>query len=1074
MSDSPLTDKDRGGIIGWMVRNRITPNIMMLTCLLGGLFMATRIKQEVFPEFSPDTVSVRVAYPGASPEEVEQGIILAVEEAIRGVDGVKEITAVASEGSGMVTAELTEDADRQKTYQDIQQEVDRIRTFHGDVEDPVVTLNVRKREVVELLLHGQVKEAPLRETAELVRDRLLQHEGISQVELVGAREYEIQIELTEEARRRYNLTIDELARRIRRAALETPGGKIETTGGEILLRVTERRDWARQFARLPILVEPDGTLLRLEQIADVREDFEDTDAEATFAEIVEKPEKRSAGGEDGDSLAVVEDRAIGVEVFRIGEQTPIGVSDAVKEAMAEIEKDLPAGINWSIRQDRSDIYRQRLELLLRNAFLGLILVLLLLGLFLEFRLAFWVTMGIPTSFLGGMLFLPWMDVSINMISMFAFIIALGIVVDDAIVAGENIYEYRQKGMGLLAAAIQGAKDITLPVTFSILTNVVAFLPLYFVPGFIGKIWRVIPLVVCTVFLISLVEALFILPAHLAHVKRKQRTGLSKFLHDRQQAFMAAFRRFVQHRYGPFLRLCMHYRSVTLAVGVGILIITLAYIGSGHLKFILMPRVESDVSVVTATLPYGSAMSKMRQVRRDLVQAGKEVIEEHGGRKLSEGIFSRIRDNQVEIRIYLTDPKIRPITTSRLTELWRKQSGAMPDLESLKFESDRGGPGGGRALTVELRHRNIQTLDRASEALAEKLSQFTAVKDIDDGYTPGKRQLDFRITPWGQSLGLTAEDLAGQIRHNFQGVEAIRQQRGRNEVTVRIRRAQQQRVGEYDIERMIVQTPTGGQVPLADVATVTRGRAYTTIDRRNAARTVTVTADVEPIGETATVKADLDREILPQLERDFPGLTAGYQGRQADAKESLQALVRGMLMALVAIYVLLAIPFRSYTQPIVVMLAIPFGVVGATAGHLIMGYNLSIISLMGIVALSGVVVNDSLVLIDYANRLVRQEGLTPFEAVCQAGVRRFRPIMLTTLTTFGGLAPMIFETSRQARFMIPMALSLGYGILFATCITLVFIPAMYLVLEDIRVLLRKLGSLWPSDEVLPDPAEQEPV
>ena len=1016
-----------GGTIGWMVRNRVTPNILMLTALVGGLFMTTQIKQEVFPEFSLDLVTVRVPYPGASPEEVEQGIVLVVEEAIRGLEGVKEVTAVASEGFGQVTAELLESADRQKAYQDIQQAIARVDTFPDDAEEPEISLNVMRREVLEVEIYGAVSEVTLREAAEYVRDRLLSQAGITQVELSGAREQEIHVEVAQETLRRYGWTLADVAQALRVTAVEIPGGKVETRGGEILLRLTERRDWAGEFGRLPVLTQADGTKLRVEDIAEVREGFRDTDEEATF------------NGE----------RAIGVEVYRIGDQTPIGVSEAVHEAMDQIETELPEGIEWSVRNDRSEVYKQRLELLLKNAFMGLVLVLVTLGLFLEFRLAFWVTMGIPVSFLGGLLFLPLMDVSINMMSLFAFIIALGMVVDDAIVAGENIYEYRQKGMGLVEASIRGARDVAMPVTFSILTNIAAFLPLLFVPGMMGKTWKVIPMVVCTVFTISLSEAIWILPSHLAHARTRAEGGIAARLHGWQQAFSRGFMRFVEKGYVPFLDVALHHRALTLALGAGLLVLTLGYVKSGRMGFVLMPKVEADVSVVTATLPFGTSMDQMRQVREHLERAGEAVVAEHGGEKLCEGVFAIIRENQVEVRLYLTEPEVRPIGTAVVTELWRERAGAVSGAESVRFESDRGGPGGGAALTVELSHRDIETLDRASEALAARLAEFSVVKDIDDGYAPGKRQLNFRITAQSGSLGLTAREIATQVRYAFQGAEAIKQQRGRNEVTVRVRRPEGERVSEYDVERMILRTPAGGQAPLLEVAKVERGRAYTAINRRDGRRTVTVTADVSPQGETSRVQAALDGEVLPGLARDFAGLTYGYEGRQADMAESLAVLTKGMLAALVVIYVLLAIPFRSYVQPVIVMLSIPFGIIGAVLGHLLMGYTLSIISLMGMVALAGVVVNDALVLIDYANRLVREEGLSYREAARQSAARRFRPVLLTTLTTFGGLAPMIFETSRQARFMIPMALSLGYGILFATAITLVLIPTLYVLLSDLR-------------------------
>ncbi len=1024
------------GPIAWMTHNRVTPNLLMIVFLVGGFFMATRIKQEVFPEFDLGIVTIQVAYPGSSPEEVEQGIILVIEEAIRGLDGIKEITATASEGMGMVTAELEEGGNQQRIYQDIKQEIDRIVTFPLDAEEPEVSLRIIRREVLQVQLYGDTTEWVLRELAEQVRDRLLQDPQITQVDLVGARRYEVAVEVDQNTLRTYDLTLDDIAERIRATSVEIPGGTLETQAGDILLRVNERRDWAREFATIPLITTADGAVLTLGDVADIRDTFEETDRYATFNGLP----------------------AVGLGVYRVGEQTPIGVSDAARAAMGEIEKDLPPGVEWAINRDRSDIYRQRLELLLKNAFYGLTLVLILLGLSLELRLAFWVTMGIPISFLGCFLFLPSMDVTINMISMFAFIIALGIVVDDAIVVGENIYEHRLQGMSFMRAAILGTREVLLPVTFSILTNIVAFLPLSFVPGVMGKIWRTIPLVVITVFAISWVEALLILPCHLAHGRHRpvKKRGLIAGL---QYGFSTFLDWFINKVYARFLDLCIRMRMIVIAISAAVLIIVIGYVNSGRIGVILMPRVESDSAVVTALLPYGSPVSKAQEVRRKLLTAAQDIATVNGGDKLVDGIFALIDENEVEIRVYLTKPKIRPISTTEFTQQWRQRTGPITGLESLLFESDRGGPGGGAALTIELSHRNIDVLDRASAALAERLADFANVKDIDDGFSPGKKQLDFSLTEEGHSLGLTQMTLARRLRNAFYGAEALRQQRGRNEVRVKVRLPREQRTRQYDLQHLLVRTPNGTDAPLTQIAEIKRGRAYTAITRRNGRRTVTVTANVEPISQTSQLQTTLMAEVLPQLAKDFPGLTYGWEGRQQDMSESTTSLFEGLILALFAIYALLAIPFRSYYQPLIVMIAIPFGIVGAVLGHIIMGYSLSLLSLMGVVALSGVVVNDSLVLIDYANRKTR-DGLCAFDAIHQAGVRRFRPILLTTLTTFGGLAPMIFETSRQARFMIPMAISLGFGILFATTITLVIVPCLYSVAEDIRrffVALRPTSS-----------------
>jgi len=1040
----------RGGPIAWMVKNHVTPNILMLVLLVGGLYLAINIKKEVFPEFSEDMVSITMAYPGASPEEVEQGIILAIEEAVRGLEDLEEVTSTASEGRGRVVAELLSSANGQKIYQDIQQEIARIITFPEDAEEPQIELSTHRRRVLAMQIYGAVSEKVLREITEQVRDRLLQNPGITQVELQGTRSYEVTVEIPEENLRAYRLTLGDVAGQIRRTAVELPGGSIKTTGGEILLRMKERRDWARDFESIPVVANADGSVIRLSDIAHISDGFEETDRYATY---------------NGK-------RSMGLAIYRVGEQTPIGVSDAVRAAMKEIEADLPPGVSYAINRDMSSIYRQRLELLLKNGIIGLTIVLILLSLFLDFRLAFWVTIGIPTAFLGAFLFLPFMAVTINMISMFAFIVALGIVVDDAIVAGENIYEYRSRGMGFARAAVLGARDVAVPVTFSILTNIVAFLPLYFVPGVIGKIWKVIPLVVITVFAISWVESLLILPAHLgragALARGLGRNAPLRFLHNRQQALSRGFSALIKNVYGPFLELCLRCRGLTVALGLAFLALIIGYVMSGRIGLILMPRVESDRAVVTAVLPYGSPLFKTESVRDRLVAAAQRVGAAHGGERLVKGVFAVIQQSQVEVTAYLTDPDVRPIHTGEFTRLWRQGVGPLLGLESLRFESDRGGPGSGAALTIELSHRNVGVLDRAGTDLAAMLAEFGNVKDIDDGFTPGKEQLDFRLEPEGHSLGLTVRDVARQVRYAFYGAEALRQQRGRNEVKVMVRWPERQRINEYDLEQLLIRTPAGTDVPLRQVARVDRDRAYTTITRRDGRRTVSVTADVEPISETTQVKATLSAEILPALAADYPGLSYKYEGRQADFSESLDSLVSNFIVSLIVIYVLLAIPFRSYIRPLVVMMAIPFGLVGAVIGHMIMGYSMSIISLMGIVALAGVVVNDALVMIDYATRR-RAEGLGAFEAIHVAGVRRFRPILLTTVTTFGGLAPMIFETSRQARFMIPMAISLGYGIVFATAITLIIVPCLYLMVDDVIGLARRIASLWRCTER--DPQEK---
>jgi multidrug efflux pump subunit AcrB len=707
-------------------------------------------------------------------------------------------------------------------------------------------------------------------------------------------------------------------------------------------------------------------------------------------------------------------------------------------------------------------------LLMKNGAMGLVLVFIMLGLFLEMRLAFWVMLGIPISFLGTFLFMGPMDVSLNMITMFAFLIALGIVVDDAIVVGENIYHNHQNGMPFIEAAIQGARQIAVPVTFSILTNIVAFMPLYFVPGVMGKFFRHIPLIVCTTFMISLIEALYILPAHLGHQKDLKNPHA---LHRWQQNFSKKFTHFVRDVYGPFLDKVLRFRYITLSIGLVILIVTLGYVKSGRMGFELFPTVESDIGMCSFNLPYGAPVEKTQEVHDRVIAAGSKVIAEieaEYGKPLIKGVISTIGiggrggpagGHSARISYELLDADHRPVSTQEFVDRWRKATGKISGLKNIRFRDDSGGPGGGSdALTVDLSHRSMDVLELASKELAEALRSYPMVRDIDDGFTPGKPQIDFSINDAGRSLGLTSQSIARQVRNSYYGAEAIRQQRGRNEVKIKVRLPEAERDTEYSLETMIVQTPDKTEVPLREVVNVERGRAYTSISRRDGRRVVTVSADVKPRDQVPQMLTVLTADILPELMQKYNGLTYSFEGRQADQRESVGGLITGLFAALILIYVLLAIPFKSYWQPMIIMVSIPFGVIGAVFGHLIISaltpadYSLSLMSLFGVVALSGVVVNDSLVFIDFANQK-RREGADMHDALLAAGIQRFRPIILTTLTTFFGLMPMILETSRQARFLIPMAISLGFGILFATGITLLLIPSLTMILEDIGRLFK---------------------
>ena len=1020
------------GPIAWMAGNSVAANILMLFFLVGGVIWGLGIKQEVFPEYDTDEVSIVVAYPGASPEEVEQGVILAIEEAIQDIDGIKRVSSTANEGSASVSIEVIDNKQLKKVYEDVKNAVDRITTFPEDVEDPIINIPSHSRKVITPVVYGNVSTKVLREYAELVRDQLLSEPNITLVELLGERPLEIKIDVDLENLRKYDLNISDISDAIRNNSKDVPAGKIKTDGGEILLRFKEKKYRGTDFENIPVKFNPDGAILYLRDVAKITDDFQDNDV---YLEYNGMP-------------------AIGIKVYRVGKQTPIDVADTVKKHVALLEKTLPAGVNITYVDDASDVYRQRINLLLKNGYFGLILVFILLGLFLELRLAFWVTLGIPISFLGTLIFLPFYDVSINMISLFAFIISLGIVVDDAIVVGENIYQYKQNGMRFKDAAIKGAKDIATPVIFSIITNVVTFMPMFFIPGTMGKIFWHIPAVVVTVFLISLLESLFILPAHLGHQKDEYRSFIMKFIGKYQQKFSRGFESFVRNIYGPALVIGLKFRYLAIVSGIAVLLLALTYVKTGRMGFTLFPIVESDLAYVGGTLPTGSPVSETVRVKNYFLKKAQESVAKNGGDKLSTGILSFVSANTFWIQVYLTPPEVRPISTGKFVDILREESGQIAGLDTLMFRSDFGGPGSGPSLTIQLVHRDTEILESAATELAKVVAEYPLVTDVDNGFTPGKRQIDIKLKPLGYQLGFNPSTLGRELRNRYYGNEVISQQRGRNEIKVTVRLDERERGNLNIFENMIVKSPKGYEIPLKEISEIKYGRAYTSISRRDFKKVVTVSADVNPRRRTQEIISDLKANFLPKLLEKYSGLSYSLEGKEADRRESTDALMRGLLYALLGIYVILAIPFKSYIQPLIVMISIPFGIIGAIIGHVLMGYSLSLISIMGIVALSGVVVNDSLVLIDLANRKVL-ENIPQYRAVVEAGIQRFRPIVLTTLTTFFGLMPMIFETSRQARFLIPMAISLGFGILFATVITLGLVPCLYIVIEDIKYFLRRI-------------------
>ncbi|MEQ6884735.1 efflux RND transporter permease subunit [Salicola sp. Rm-C-2C1-2] len=1030
-NDQSRNNQGWTGPIAWMARNSIAANLLMVLLLAGGAWMAFEVQKEVFPQFEPDVVQVSVTYPGAAPEEVEQGILLPVEEAVQGLEDIKEMSSTAREGSGTITLELINGAERMKALQDIEQEVDRIRTFPDEAEEPRVRLQGRAHDVMELVLYGDVDIWTLRQLGEQVRDRLLAEDGITQATISDVPDYLTAVQVPRDRLREYDLTLQQIAQRIEASAKDIPAGSMATDSGDILLRMEERRLWADAYKNIVVTSGDSGGTVTLGDIAQVRDGFDDAGFHSQF-----------------NGTPSVE-----IEIFRTGTQSPLTVAAAGKEVMSELDASLPDRVNLRIDNNRAQHFEDRMTMLLENGVLAMVIVLVILSLFLEYRLAFWIMMGMTISFVGGMLFLPVIGVSINMVSMFGFLVVLGIVVDDAIVVGENIYEYREQGMDFMSAAIQGTRDIAGPVTFSILTNIVAFLPLLFIPGVMGSFWFPMGAVVIVVLAISLFEALFILPAHLGHSGGGTVTVYGHWLHAIQRVFSRGFEAVINRFYRPLLNLSLRFRYATLSLAVVVMAVVGSYAISNHMGMIMMPEVPADEIGATVSLPVGTTTHRAGELAMQITQATQRLFDEHELDEQAEGIKTNVwGERTIDVELVLHPEHERDMTVQAIVDLWRNEIGDFRGIDEISFEAEQG-PGSWRDdIAVDLSHSDIDTLARASKAFVTRMKEFSATRDVSDNYQSGKPQLNLTLNAQGRALGLSPAEVGDQVRDAFFGAVALRQLRGTNENEIRVRLPEHQREDLRHLQEFVVQIPEGGEVSLMDVADTTMSEAFRSIDRRDGRRVITVGMDVEPKSDISRVLTAIRSDVLPQLQADFPGITWTFEGSQADLRESTGTLYGAFLLAMGVIYALLAVAFRSYVQPLIVMLAIPFGAVGAIIGHVILGLDISLVSIMGIVALSGVVVNDSLIMVDYANR--RRADRSAFEAIYEAGLRRFRPILLTTMTTFGGLTPIILETSLQATYLIPMAVSLGFGIVFATALILFLVPCFYLVLEDLMSAIRR--------------------
>ena len=1040
-------------IIRWFITNTVAANLLMIFIIIAGFFTLSRLRMEVFPDIAIPIINVSVIYPGSSPEDVEESICVKIEEQVQGINGIKKITSTSNEGYGSISVEVENGYNLDDVKDEVKSKVDGITSFPEGAEKPTIRSFEGQPEVITIAVHGEVDEESLLSIAESIREEVSDLPNITQTRL-GKKPREISIEVSEQTLQKYGLSFDYISNRIKSSSMDVPGGAIETYDGEILIRSKGQAYTGEDFGSIPVLSMSDGSTLLLRDISKIKDGFQDVEYDIKFNS----------------------EPAYLIRVYRTGDQNALDIAENVHKYLKKKRPMMPPGVSLSSMKDESVILRGRIDLLVENAILGLTLVLIVLALFLKPKLAGWVSLGIPISFMGGFWLLPIFDVSINMISLFTFILVLGIVVDDAIVVGENIHIFRKRGLNGPDAALEGAYQVAKPVIFAVLTTMVTFSPMILVEGALGKIWRIIPVVTIVVLIFSLIESLTILPAHLAHLKEDSDTKdnfLSKWWSDIQQVIHDGLQSFIKNRYTPILEWALKNRANTISIAISIFILSLGIVASGFLKFNFFPPLEADIVIATLEYPEGTPVSitkegldrieqsafKLKDSLEDLYPeqeifinmvstAGDQPIKTQSARGPGNLDANFFGSHLAECVIELAPGEERPLSTVEISKMWRDLTGPIPGVKQVEFESDlfSSGP----PIEIKLSSISREDLKKVTLILKDKLQTYAGVFDIKDSFSAGKDEIKLTLRPEAQNYGITMSSLARQVRQAFYGEEVQRIQRGRDEIKVFLRYPKSERVSLNNLEQMNVRVGNNIEVPLGQVAQGELASGYSTITRTDRKRSINIVADVDLTKANANeILAKFEKDHISPLLQDYPSVNYSFEGEQREQRDTLGSLFKNFGLALFVVYILLAVPFKSYLQPLIIMSAIPFGFTGAVIGHLVMGMNLAVLSIIGIVALSGVVVNDSLVMVDFINRYKREDGKSNLEAALAAGPRRFRPILLTSVTTFVGLFPLLIEKSVQAKFLVPMAISLAFGVLFATLITLILVPTSYMVIEDIK-------------------------
>ena len=1029
----------QSGIIAWFARNSVAANLLMLVLIGGGLFSAVLINKEVFPSFTLNLINVNVAYPGAAPQEIEEGINIKIEEAIQDVSGIKKITSVASDGVGSVTIEVDDGYDVQAVLDESKLRIDAIATFPDNIEKPNIFQIKPENNVIWVSVYGDISLHDMKEIAKSIREDITDLPGVTRAKLNGVRDYEIGIEVSEDKLREYGLSFSQVAQAVQNSSIDLPGGSIRAKDGDILLRTKGQAYTGEDFAKIAVLTKPDGSRIMLPQVAEIKDDFEERLGYTRF---------------NGKPAAII-------EITSIDDQNALAISKQVKTYIAERQSSLPANVQLDTWGDLTHYLQGRLNMMLSNMFYGALLVFIILALFLDLKLAFWVMMGLPVCFLGAMLLMPMVGMSINMLTLFAFILVLGIVVDDAIVIGESAYSEVEENGHSLNNVITGVHKVAMPATFGVLTTIAAFVPMILVSGPMGIIWKSIGMIVILCLAFSLIESKFILPAHLAHMKVRKKTKPTNVFSRFKVALNDKLQFFIHHKYRHFLEACIKQRYNVVALFIGVLILSIALVASGKVRWVFFPDIPSDFIQVQLEMDEGSSelntLTTVQQVEDALYKMNAVMEEQYGSAVVKHSFVSLNSRTSAFIFTELTKGEDREVDGVTIAEEWRKQLPELLSVKKLNINASTNDTGGD--LSFRLTSSDLDQLAEASKEIKAKLATYEGVYDISDNFSSGSHEIRLNILPEAEAQGLTLSDLARQVRYGFYGYEAQRILRNKEEVKVMVRYPLEQRRTIGHLENMMIRTQNGQTVPFSSVASVELGDSYASITRVDGRRAITIRANANKNKvEPSKVVDEVQSEFIPYLTAKYPHVSASLDGSSLDEQNAMIGLIQGFFFAMFTIYALMAIPLKSYSQPLIIMSVIPFGMIGALVGHFVLGLSMSVLSLCGIVALAGVVVNDSLILVDFVNK-AREEGKPLLQSAIDAGCYRFRAIILTSLTTFVGLAPIIMEKSLQAKIVIPMATSLAFGILFSTVVTLILVPVLYIILDDIKRVFTRFYLWW---------------